>query len=99
MHDLLLRRLVALVDADVAAEAEHGDPCRHLEDVVQVVRDEDDGEPLLGQPLDELEHLLGLRDAERRGRLVEDDELGVPLHRLRATATDWRCPPESVATA
>ncbi len=31
----------------------------------------------------EREHLLGLRDPERRGRLVEDHELGVPLHGLR----------------
>ena len=76
-------RLGALVDADVTAEAEDRDPCRRLEDVVQVVRDEDDGEPLLGQPPDELQHLLGLRDAERRGGLVEDDELGVPHHRSR----------------
>ena len=50
---------------------------------MQVVRDEDDGEPLLGQAPDELEHLLGLRDAERGGGLVEDDELRVPHHRAR----------------
>ena len=31
------------------------------------------GDALLGEPLDEIEHLLGLRDAERGGRLVEDD--------------------------
>ena len=54
---------------------------RDREDVVQVVRDQHDGEPLLGQPLDELEHLLGLRDAERRRRLVEDHEARVPHHR------------------
>ena len=29
-----------------------------------------------------VEHLPGLRDAERRRRLVEDDELGIPHHRL-----------------
>ncbi len=83
LHDLLLRRLLPLVDADVAPEAQHGDPGRHLEDVVQVVRDEDDREPLLGETLHEVEHLLGLSDAERGGRLVEDDERGVPLHGLR----------------
>ena len=33
-----------------------------------------DAEPALAQPLDEVEHLGGLRDAERRGRLVEDDD-------------------------
>ena len=53
---------------------------RHGEDVVQVVRDQDDGEPLLGEARHELEHLLGLRDPERGGRLVEDHEPGVPHH-------------------
>ena len=72
---------VAFVERDVAAEPQHGDPVGDLEDVVQVVRDQDDGEPLLGQPLDELEHLLRLRDAERGGRLVEDHEPRVPHHR------------------
>ena len=47
---------------------------RGLEDVVEVVRDQDDAEALLGEAVDEREHLLGLRDAERRRRLVEDDE-------------------------
>ena len=73
--------VVALVDGDAAAEPQDRDPVCHLEDVVQVVRDEDDREPLVGQPLDELEHLLRLRDAERRSRLVEDHEAGVPHHR------------------
>ena len=73
--------LLALVDGDVAPEPQHGDPVRDGEDVVQVVRDQDDGEPLVREALDELEHLLGLRDAERGGRLVEDHEPGVPHHR------------------
>src|SRR4051812_26926411 len=45
--DLLLRRLLPLVDGDAAAEAEDGDPRRDLEDVVEVVRDQHDGEALL----------------------------------------------------
>ena len=81
LDDLVLGDFVAFVDADVAAEPQHGDPVGDLEDVVQVVRDQDDGEPLLGQALDELEHLLRLRDAERGGRLVEDHEPRVPHHR------------------
>src|SRR5207249_7967450 len=81
VHDLLLRRLRALVHAHVAAEAENGYPRRGLEDVVQVVRDQDDAETLFRQPVDERQHLLGLRDAERGGRLVEDHEPRVPHHR------------------
>ena len=83
LDDLLLGRLVALVDADVAAEAQDGDPVGDLEDVVQVVRDEHDREAPVGEALDEVEHLARLGDAERRGRLVEDDEPRVPQHGLR----------------
>src|SRR5437868_13873691 len=42
-----------------------------------------DREPLLGEPLDEFEHLPGLRDSQRRGRLVEEDDLVVPEHSAR----------------
>ena len=96
VHDLLLRRGRLLVDAHVTAEAEHRDPRRGLEDVVQVVRDDHDAEALLGEPIDEREHLLGLRNAERGGRLVEDHELRVPhdgacdRDRLALTARERR---------
>ncbi len=43
--------------------------------VGHVVADEQDAETALAQPLDEVEHLGGLLDAECRGRLVEDDDL------------------------
>ena len=81
VDDLVLRHLRAREQARVAPEPKHGDAIGDLEDVVEVVRDQDDREALLAEPLDEREHLLGLRDAERRGRLVEDDELRVPHHR------------------
>jgi hypothetical protein len=42
------------------------------------VRDVDDRQPLRREPLDELEHLPRLRDAERRRRLVEEDDAVVP---------------------
>ncbi len=74
VDDLLLGRLAALEDGDVLAETEDRDPVGHLEDVVEVVRDEDDREPLLGEATDEVEHLARLRDAERCGRLVEDHD-------------------------
>jgi hypothetical protein len=54
-----------------------------LEDVVQVVRDDHDGEALVGEPPHQFEHLLGLRDAERRRRLVEDDKLRIPHNGAR----------------
>ena len=67
----------------VPAEPQDRDAVGDREDVVKVVRDQDDREPLLAEPLDEREHLLGLRDAERSRRLVEDDELRVPHHGSR----------------
>jgi len=50
---------------------------------VKVVGDEHHPEALAAETPHELEHLLGLRDAESRGRLVEDDELRVPHHGAR----------------
>jgi hypothetical protein len=81
VHDLF-QGLRALVDADVPAEAKDGDAVGGLEDVVEVVRDDHDREALLAEAPDERQHLLGLGDAERRRRLVQDHELGVPLHGL-----------------
>src|SRR3984885_9323271 len=47
-------------DRDHAAQAQHGPPVRDGEDVVQVVRDDDDRDALGLQPRDELEHDSGL---------------------------------------
>ena len=97
MHDLVLRRLLALVDADVAAEPKHGDAVRGLEDVVEVVRDEDDREPLLGEALDERStcSVCETPSAAVGSSRITSLEFHITA---RATATDCRCPPESVAT-
>ena len=60
---LLLGRLRA-VERDVAPEPEDRDAVGDLEDVVQVVRDEHDGETLVGKAPHELEHLFRLGHAE-----------------------------------
>ena len=73
VDDLLLRRVRPVEHGDPLAEPEHGDPVGDLEDVVEVVRDDHDAQAALGQPAHEVEHLAGLGDAERGGRLVEDD--------------------------
>ena len=60
---------------------------------MEVVGDQHDREPLLRKALDEREHLLGLCDAERGGRLVEDDDAGSstsPRARPRPTGADPR---------
>src|SRR3954449_3592999 len=65
------------------AEVQRVDAVSDLHHVVHVVRNEYDADAAVGQSPDQLEHLLGLGNAERRGGLVEDDHLAVPEHRLR----------------
>ena len=58
---------------DSGPAADHGDPVGDGEHLVELVRDEEDGDPLaleLAQVAEELVDLLGHED---RGRLVEDD--------------------------
>ncbi len=64
-----------------APEPEHDDPVGDLEDVGEVVADHDHAEAAIAQPLDQLEDLLGLDDAERRRRLVEHHELRIAEQR------------------
>ena len=70
-------------------------------------------EPAFADPFDEVEHLGGLRDAERRGRFVEHDDLGVQQQRprdrdglalparqrRRSGCARWGCAPRARATA
>src|SRR2546425_4878520 len=58
-----------------AAEMNHGNPVRHLEDVVEIVRDHHDGEAAIAQAADEIKHHLGLHHPERRRWLIEHDQL------------------------
>ena len=51
---------------------------RDAEDLIEVVADHQNGESLLLQPGNRLFDRLGLGDAERRGRLVHQDELRAP---------------------
>ena len=58
----------------VAAESQHHDPVGDGLHVGHVVADQHDAVTPLAQAFDEVEHLGGLGDAERRGRLVEDHD-------------------------
>ena len=68
------------------------------EDVDEVVADHDHAEPVLPQASDQVEHLprSGRRPAPRSARRGAP-AFGSPMSE-RATATDWRCPPESEPT-
>ena len=59
---------------DVARVAEHGHRLADLVDLLQVVRDEEEGDALGLQLADPHEEPLDLLAVELRGRLVEDDE-------------------------
>ena len=53
----------------------------HLKNIVEVVRDHDDGDAARSKLADHVEHHRRLRDTKRRRRLVHDRELRLPHHR------------------
>ena len=76
-HVLDQRAPVDLVDRvrrDAQAVAQHRHAIAELEDLVEPVRDEDDAPTLRDELARRPEHPLDLRLAERRGRLVEDEQ-------------------------
>ena len=67
----------SLEQAGVPAVAEHGDAVGNLEHLVEVVRDVDDRDLLLLEPMDDAEDELRFLLGERRGRLVHDEDAGL----------------------
>ena len=55
-----------------ATAREHDDLVSHRHRLLQIVHDQDDGLASVARAPDLIEHLLGLADGERGGRLVED---------------------------
>ena len=68
----------AVVDAP--AVAQDGDVVAHPEDLVEPVRDVDDGDALVAQEVDDREEPLHLARLERRGGLVHDDDAMALVH-------------------
>src|SRR5207237_1993500 len=64
------------------AQVQHGDPVRHLEDVVEVMRDHHDGQPAIAQTPNQVKDHLRLHHAQSGGGLVEHYQLEVPHHGL-----------------
>src|SRR5439155_8657249 len=64
------------------AQVEDRDPIGDLEHVVEVVRDNHDGEAVVTQAASMIQNHLRLDYAEGSGRLVEHHQLGIPHHRL-----------------
>ena len=63
------------------AAIEHDQPVRHLVHMRQIVLDIDAGAARLFDLAHEVDHFSHFGDAERGGRLVEHDEVGVVVHR------------------
>ena len=85
-------------DGHATAQPLDVDAVGHLEDVGHVVADEDDRQALVAHVADELEDLL---DSLTPRAAVGSSMMTTrwPKAAARATATPWRCPPESVSTA
>ena len=60
---------------DVEAVAQHGDVVAQFLDLVEVMRDVDDGHAFVAQAADQTEEDFGLASHQRRGRLVEHQHL------------------------
>ena len=75
------RQLRREVFADEAAVAQHGDAVGDAVHLIEEVGDEQHRDARGPHPLDDLEQLVDLAGVEARGRLVEDQHLGVDLHR------------------
>ena len=79
-------------DTDQAAVLHHRQAVGEIEDVVDVVADQDDADPLARQFADQRADLAGLLRSERRRRLVHDQDPGVEVdgagdgHRLALAA-------------
>lgn len=73
------------------------DAVSDLEDMRHVVADQDHPESSAAQLPDDIEHLSALAHAERRRRLVEDDDLAAERNRP-SDGDRLPLPPESVST-
>ena len=69
-----------VVGDDLLAVAQHGDAIGEQQRLFQRVRDEDDRHAALLQVAHQVEEVFLLLGRQRRGRLVEDDHLGLVQH-------------------
>jgi hypothetical protein len=65
------------------AEVEHGDPVGNFEDVVEIVGNDHDGQPVVLEPPDQVQHHPRLGHAESRRGLVQQHQFRVPHDGLR----------------
>ena len=70
-----------LISETIAPAVEHDQAIRDFMHVRQIMFDIDAGAPGLFDAAHEFDHFAHFGDAERRGGLVEHDEVGVVVHR------------------
>jgi len=73
----------AVDGVDSLATPDDRDSVGDLKYLVQLVRDEDDGHALSGQSPEDFEELVCFLWSQDGGRLVEDQDVGVPVERLQ----------------
>src|SRR5205807_3442367 len=73
---------VDVIGGDPAAPHDD-DPVDDLEYVMDIMSDEDAGMARIARIPHKAEHTLGFGDAKIVGRLIEDDEIAVEIHRAR----------------
>ena len=78
-----LGRALARHRVDLLAAAQDADPVGDLEHLVQLVGDEDDRHPAGLEAAEDLEQLERLLRRQHRGRLVEDQDVGLAVERLQ----------------
>ena len=81
-RQLLLGRALAVDCVNSLASPQHRDPIRDLEDLVELVRDEDHGDTLVGQRLQDLEELVRLLGGQHGRGLVQDQDVRAPVQGL-----------------
>ena len=83
LREARLGRAFARDRVDLLAAAQDADPVGDLEHLVQLVRDEDDRHPTRLEVAEDLEQLERLLRRQHRGRLVEDQDVGLAVERLQ----------------
>src|SRR6185436_2697932 len=82
LREAVLRGVLRAHRLHELAPAEDGDPFGDLEDLVQLVRDEDDRHPLSDEIAEDPEQLGGLLRCENGGGLIENEDVRPPVQRL-----------------
>src|SRR4051812_30859155 len=82
-QNILLRHVRDPDGADQLAVLHHDQPIAHVEHVAHLVADQEDADALALEPGDDLLDHPGLAGAERGGRLVHDQDLGLEVQRAR----------------